>query len=145
MLVKIKNYKKYMQYFLFLMMPVFALFLLCFIQKVSLFDIDWWNSTWNDEVIYHKTIKVMREFGHPTAISVLWNLDYHCVYPLLAVFFSYRHRFPRFHDYGKCDDGRHCKRNFLFFGQAQGRAGFLFVYVFHIIVNLSAVCLVGHE
>ena len=68
MLVKIKNYKKYMQYFLFLMMPVFALFLLCFIQKVSLFDIDWWNSTWNDEVIYHKTIKVMREFGHPTGI-----------------------------------------------------------------------------
>ncbi len=68
MLVKIKNNKKYILYLLFLLMPVFALLLLCIIQNISLFDIDWWNSTWNDEVIYHKTIKVMREFGRPTGI-----------------------------------------------------------------------------
>lgn len=68
MIGKRKNYKKYILYFLFLLTPVFALLLLCIIQKISIFDIDWWNSTWNDEVIYHKIVKVMREYGYPTGV-----------------------------------------------------------------------------
>ena len=68
MMSKIRNYKKYIPYFLFFITPVFALLLLCIIQRISLFEIDWWNSTWNDEVIYHKIVKMMREYGYPTGV-----------------------------------------------------------------------------
>ena len=68
MIAKIRNYKKYIPYFLFFITPVFALLLLCIIQRISLFEIDWWNSTWNDEVIYHKIVKMMREYGYPTGV-----------------------------------------------------------------------------
>lgn len=68
MIAKIRDYKKYIPYFLFFITPVFALLLLCIIQRISLFEIDWWNSTWNDEVIYHKIVKMMREYGYPTGV-----------------------------------------------------------------------------
>lgn len=71
MMAKIRNYKKYIPYFLFFITPVFALLLLCIIQRISLFEIDWWNSTWNDEVIYHKIVKMMREYGYPTGFAVI--------------------------------------------------------------------------
>ena len=52
---------------LFIAAPVFALILLCLLQNINPLAIDAWNTTWNDEVIYQKIIKMIRGYGYPTA------------------------------------------------------------------------------
>ncbi len=51
---------------LFIAAPVFALILLCLLQNINPLAIDAWNTTWNDEVIYQKIIKMIRGYGYPT-------------------------------------------------------------------------------
>lgn len=67
-MMKLKHYKKYIQWFLFVMTPMFALMILCIVQKISPFEIDAWNTTWNDEVIYQKIVRVIHDYGQPTGI-----------------------------------------------------------------------------